>query len=93
MIDLDLCIGRRSSAAAEVTGQELMILDLDSGRYFGSGLVGLYVWDRLDGTATLRSIAEQVAGHFSIEPTRANNDVLAFVQSLVDENLAEVWPV
>ena len=90
MITLANRITRRAATAGESTQRDYLVLDLSSGRYFGLGEVGGFIWQRLDGSRDLAAIAAEVAEHFGVTAERARADLLEFVAQLVDDGLAEV---
>jgi hypothetical protein len=44
--------------------------------------VGLFVWERLDGLRSVTSLAEVVAGRYSVERVEAENDLYRFLARL-----------
>lgn len=85
---LDDTVTRSDQAAAEPLDGEHIILDLNSGEYFGTGHVGSYIWDRLNGQCPLSDIAASVAEHFDVDIQQAGADLLNFVTQLIDRGLA-----
>lgn len=59
----------------------------DMQRVFALNDVAAYVWNALDGTRTLRQIAENVAAEFAVTVPQAEQDVRAFVEALQREHL------
>jgi hypothetical protein len=88
MLNLTQRLTRSSTAAAEDAPDDKLVLDLSSGRYFGVGPVGAFIWDHLDGTLDLATIAQKTAAHFGVEADRATADLVEFVTELVDNGLA-----
>jgi hypothetical protein len=87
-MDLETRLSILASAVDEPAGDDRLVLDLESGRYFALGETGSLVWSRLDGRRTLGEIAGEVATLYAIPPERARRDVLAFAASLVAADLA-----
>ena len=83
-------IMRSTAAAAEDAPDDKLVLDLKSGRYFGTGPVGAFIWDRLDGEHDLDAIARATAAHFGVELETATTDLVEFVTELVENGLAQV---
>lgn len=59
----------------------------DMQRVFALNDVAAHVWQALDGTRTLRAIADGVAAEFEVTATQAEADVRAFVEALQREGL------
>ena len=49
--------------------------------------VGEWIWERADGTRTIRELIAGVLESFDTTPDRARADVLQFVDSLTNEEL------
>ncbi len=88
MLTLTDRVTRSSTAAAEDAPDDKLVLDLESGRYFGTGPVGAFIWDRLDGEQDLQAIARATAAHFGVALETAAADLVEFVTELVDNGLA-----
>ncbi len=80
---------RGEASTGESSPGDYLILDLDSGSYYGVGEAGGFIWDRLDGESELRVVGEAVARHFGIEASRASSDLLEFVTRLHELGLVE----
>jgi hypothetical protein len=76
-----------SGVHARHFGDELVILDLASGTYFGLDQVGAAIWDGLLAGLSAPEIAEQICASYDVEPTRAANDVTDLVSRLLREGL------
>ncbi len=79
---------RGEASAGESAPADYLILDLSTGRYFGVGEVGGFIWDRLDGERDLSAIARALSEHFDVDPDRASTDLIEFVTWLRDTGLA-----
>jgi len=53
--------------------------------------VGAFIWERLDGQATLADLQAALVAEYSVEPQDAAGDLLEFVQEL--EAAGAVWRV
>jgi len=88
MASRDLVYVRRDDAvAAQAVPDDLLVLDLRSGRYYGVGAVGAAVWELLDGSRNLGEIAAEVCRRFEVDTERAESDLEAFLASLEQRGL------
>lgn len=71
-------------------GEEVAILNLDAGMYYGLGEVGSRIWELVQEPGVVRVIQSTIVEEYEVEPARAERDVLALLQQLVDEGLVEV---
>ncbi len=93
MVGRDLVYVRRDDAvAAQPVPDDLLVLDLRSGRYYGVGPVGAVVWELLDGRRTLGDIAAELCRRFDVESAQAESDVVAFLASLEGRGLVRRSP-
>lgn len=89
-LTLNHIVTRSEQAAAEALHDEKIILDLNTGEYFGTGSVGGFIWDELAAPRSLDSVARAVCTRFDIEQQTSAADVLAFVDELVERGLAKI---
>jgi hypothetical protein len=67
--------------------QEGMLLDLESGAYFGLEGTGLAAWRLLDGRTTLDGVRDRLVAAFGAPPKRALTDVRSFLRQLATAGL------
>lgn len=65
----------------------VVLLCLESGRYYSLNLVGSRVWELCDGVRTLAEIAGQLAQEFDAPRPVIEADVLSLVGELLGEKL------
>jgi len=87
---LQSVLARRSTTVGEALPDDFAVLDLDTGAYFSLGYVGGFIWDRLDGIATLGEIASAVALAFNVDEERAVEDLHHFVATLTSRRLVRL---
>jgi len=68
-------------------GDEVVLLDLDSGTYFGLDSVGGRVWDLLTGTATIGETIETMLAEYEVDRGILERDVLRLVNELEEKGL------
>ncbi len=71
-------------------GEEVAILDLNAGVYYGLDAVGALVWDLIQKPRTVAEVRDAVVSEYDVESDRAGRDLLALLQDLADEGLIEV---
>ena len=67
-----------------------MILNLDSGMYFGLNAVGARIWNLIQEPRTVRDIRDLLLEEYEVDRERCENDLLALLDRLAAEGLAEV---
>lgn len=84
---------RRSDRTAwQSFEQELVVLDVPTRTLLGLNALGAWVWDNLDGVATLGELADLVAGAYGQPIAAVQRDVLQFAESLLERGCIEPLP-
>ena len=84
---------RRSDAAmARTVDDEVVILDVPSGRYFGLNDVGALIWDLLDGDHDRDAILDAITDDFDIDRPTAASDLDSLLAELTGAGLVEDAP-
>jgi Coenzyme PQQ synthesis protein D (PqqD) len=71
---------------------EAVILNLESGTYFGLNSVGTRIWSLLQEQASLRRTFELLQQEYDVEPERLKADILRLVEELRSNELLRVAP-
>ncbi len=71
-------------------GEELVLLNLQTGVYFGLDPVGTRVWGMLDAAPSLQRVLDVLLGEYEVEPDRCQSDLLELVAALRANRLVEV---
>ena len=74
---------------SRLVGDETVLLDLESGMYFGLEGVGKRIWESVADDNSLGEIAAIIAGEFEVEETQALTDLIAFATNLLERGLVE----
>jgi hypothetical protein len=70
-----------------LVGDEAVLLDLQSGMYFGLDPVGARMWNLLAEGRTLDDVASTVAEEYGVEVGRVQSDILELVATLRGKGL------
>lgn len=71
---------------------EAVILNLESGTYFGLDSVGTRIWSLLQEDGSLRRTFELLQQEYDVEPERLKADILRLVGELRANHLLSVAP-
>ena len=72
---------------SRLVDDETVLLDLESGTYFGLDGVGQLIWESIGEGLTLGETAARVIDEYDVEAAKALDDVLDFASDLVDRGL------
>jgi hypothetical protein len=75
---------------ARTVGKETVILDLESGTYFGLDPVGARIWQLIGAGHSVSSICEVMVEEYEVSREALEHDVLALAQELVTRKLIDV---
>ena len=91
MLDSETILRRRPDLVASTMDDETVMLDIESGYYFGLSGVGPHIWTMLEQERSVGAIVEGVKSHFEIGAADSvEEDVTTFLQLLVDKGLVMV---
>lgn len=71
---------------------EAVILNLESGTYFGLDLVGTRIWALLQKNASLRETFATLEQEYEVAPNRLEEDLLRLVKELYTKGLLRMAP-
>jgi hypothetical protein len=75
---------------ARMVGEELVLLHLESGTYFGLDPVGARVWQLIQAGKSLSQACDAVIEEYDVSREVLEQDVLALVRNLIDKKLVNV---
>jgi hypothetical protein len=73
---------------AEVEG-ESVLLDVDSGMYYGLDEIGTLIWRQLGETADREQIVQAILVDYDATPEQVRLDVGQFIALLIERKLAD----
>jgi len=69
---------------------EVVLLELNSDKYFGMDPVGARIWKLLSQPQTISAVCDRLQEEYDVDRQTCEQDVLAFVKRLADANLVEI---
>ena len=69
---------------------EVVILDLQSGTYYGLDVVGASVWTLIEQPVCLGAIREAIMSEYDVDAETCDRDILAFLDKMQAVGLVEV---
>ena len=81
---------RSETQVSSPLGEEVAILELKNGIYYSLKGTGALIWDELIEEKTVEQLAEAIVSGFAVGKTECLADVQAFLQELMDHDLAEI---
>ena len=91
------CIASGNSIVVAIKGQssselegETVILNLQSGVYYGLKTVGAAIWKLIQEPKTIDEVRQAILSKYEVEPEQCDRDLQALLQDLQSERLIEV---
>lgn len=86
----DDCVIRRTDGPlSAAVDDEVVLLEPDSGTYYGMNEVGSLLWEALETPTTVAELRSRLVEEFDIEADRAQEDLADFLDHLEDTGLVE----
>ena len=86
-MNLDTRLEVSSSVVTREIGGEIVLMDLDSGTYFGLDSVGARAWLAIEDGQTIEDLCTQLEQEFEVSPEQLRQDISALVSKLLEHNL------
>ncbi len=83
-------IRRSPSLVSANVNDDLVILSIDRGKYYGTQVVGKRVWALLEQPMSVSDINEQLLQQFDVDRQTCEREVRAFVEQMLAEGLVEL---
>ena len=78
---------RNGDVVWQVLEGECVILNPIDGTYFGLNGVGLFFWEKVDGTRTVGEITELLFNEYAVDRATLSRDIPELVEAMLDQNL------
>ena len=69
---------------------EMIIMDMNSGRYFGLNETGAKIWSLLNDHHNIGTIINLLHDEYEISKEKCKKEVIAFIQDILDKGLINV---
>lgn len=75
---------------ASTLGEEIVILNLSGGGYYGLDGVGARVWELIQEPRTIGQVCEQICAEYEVTRETCTADVFALVKAMEEAGIVEV---
>lgn len=69
--------------------QEMVLLNVETGKYFGLDSIGTRIWELLTNGADEEGIIASLLNEYEVDPVQLRRDVSEFLNALRDKNLVQ----
>ena len=71
-------------------GDELAMMDLETGKYLVLDRIGTVIWEQLEGEIRVRDLVDGLQARFEVDRKQCETDVLIFLEKLHSRGLLRV---
>ncbi|MEZ4867911.1 MAG: lasso peptide biosynthesis PqqD family chaperone [Caldilineaceae bacterium] len=75
--------------ASDLDG-ETIVLNAESGQYYGLEGVGRHIWERIQQPVPIQELCMEIQKEYGVTLSECKADVLSFAHELLQENLIKV---
>ena len=92
MVVLTRRIRTNESVVSAELDSEAVLLNVETGIYFGLDELGSRVWSLIEGGCQEDEIVDALLHEYEVQPAQLRTDVDAFVAHLIEKGLVEAEP-
>ena len=83
---------RTSDAITAAVAEELVMMDVETGTYYGLNNVGAEIWRLLESPTSIQDLCTALTQSFDVPLERCTSEVLQFLDQLRAKGLVHVVP-
>ena len=89
-MDMQTVVGVSPDHISSMVGEEVVILSLQKGMYYGLNPTGARIWEFVQEPVQIGQIHQRLLGEYDIDEETARRDLFAVIGQLVESGLVEV---
>ncbi len=89
-INMNSRVVRSGAPIAAPVDDELVMLDIDAGKYYGLNGIASAIWQKLELQITVEELCKRLCKDYEVTAEQCSLDVLAFLKELETRNLISV---
>lgn len=90
MINKDSKINKNSDITAVRMGEEISMLDVESGNYYVLSSMGAVIWEILDGEKHIDEIVSSLIEEYDVDRETCESEVIRYLNDLENKKLIQV---
>ena len=89
-LQLDTIISRNETRfLTNPVGEEIIVLNMETGDYLGLNLVGSSIWEQLETPQRISDIIEKLVAEFDVEYENCKRDTMDYLDKIMELGLLE----
>ena len=90
MITTDSYIKRNNEVFASEIDEEVVMMNVDTGRYYGMDTVGSRIWELIAEEIQVKDVIEKLMEEYDVSEEQCKSDVIEFLSELYENKLVQV---
>jgi hypothetical protein len=90
MLTLNSIIQRAPDVIAAEADQDLIMVSVASGFYYGVSDVAREIWDAIESPRRVSDLVDDLTANYQIDSSSCEEQTLTFLEALLDEGLLQV---
>ncbi len=78
---------RNSKTISGRLHDEMVMMDMDQGKYFSLNQTATVIWEMLENPMTIEDICTRLAEDFEVDMRQCREDVLSYLEEMTDRGL------
>jgi hypothetical protein len=83
----DSRVVRSEEFITSTVDNELVMMSLEKGTYYGLDAIGSQIWEHIAAPITIDALCQNLVDAFEVDPAQCQTDVLAFLNELHKEGM------
>ncbi len=89
-LSLNSTVVRSSQLMGSKVDNELVMIDLDSGEYFGLNAIASDIWEQMAEPILIADLCANLLQRYAVDETRCQRDVLALLKQMQDKQMLQI---
>lgn len=90
MVSLNSVVTVSKDLVTADLGEEIAILYLENGVYYGLDVVGARIWDLIQEPIRVSDVQDNILNEYDVDPDRCKSDLLDLFEDMASEGLVEI---
>ena len=90
MIKTESYIKRNKEVFASEIDEEVVMMNVDTGKYYGMDAIGSRIWELIDEKIQVKKLISTLMEEYDVSEEECRNDVLEFLNELYDQQLVQI---
>ena len=88
-LTLDTIIVRRSDLLDGELDEDLVLMSIENGAYYGLNAMGKCIWQAMATPTSVQALCQQLQQQFEVEPGTCEQEVMAYLKDMLAEQLVQ----